>query len=287
MEFMPLSQEELRLFQNLIRSICGIEINDEKSYLIESRLSKILVDSKLSTFGELYESIKKSDNKKIIQKLIDAITTNETLWFRDKTPWLILEKLFLPRYISQLRSGEKKKIRIWSAAASTGQEAYSTAMCIHNYLAINFIKDITLDQFEIIATDISSLVLEIATRGRYDNISIMRGLSASLKQNYFQNSGSIWEIDREIKKSVDFMQFNLQDSFRPLGNFDVIFCRYVLIYFSEELKNSVISRMSDALHDDGVLFLGAYEMCDPMKVKFEFKLYEDSPYYVKLSGKEE
>ncbi len=281
-----LSELEFQLFKRFINEKCGIEISDDKAYLIESRLTKILVDSKLSSFGELYNHIRYSKDEKLIGKLIDAITTNETLWFRDKTPWKILEDLYIPKYIDLLRSGERNRIHIWSAATSTGQEAYSTAICIQNYLKTRFVKDITLKQFEIIGTDISSLVLQIAKKGRYDNISIKRGLDKTIRDRYFINQGSVWEIDDEIKQAVSFKQFNLQDSFLHLGKFDVIFCRYVLIYFSNELKFDVINRLFDSLLNDGILFLGAYEMCNYLNNCFTTKQLDNGTYYTKLIEKE-
>ena len=279
-----ISELELLLFQRIIKDKCGIAIGDDKAYLIESRLAKILADSKLSSFGELFCSVYNSKDEKVTQKLIDAITTNETFWFRDATPWKIIEDLYMPQYLDMLRSGKKDKIRIWSAAASTGQEAYSTAICIDRYLRDRFIKDIKLDQFEILGTDISYLVLEIAKKGRYDNISIMRGLDSSIKDKYFKQSGGAWEITDEIKQAVTFKQFNLQDAFVLFGNFDVIFCRYVLIYFSDDLKNDIINKMHGSLNDGGIVFIGAYEVYGGLSPRFESQLYEKGAYYVKTGA---
>ncbi len=281
-----LSELEFQLFQKLIMEKCGIEITEDKSYLIESRLSKILIDSKLISFGELYAHIQQSNNAALVGKLIDAITTNETLWFRDKTPWKILEELYMPKFCEQIRSGAKNKIRIWSAATSTGQEAYSTAICIDNYLKLRFIKDVTLEDFEIIGTDISKHVLEIAKRGKYDNIAIMRGLDPSIKSRYFTNVGNAWEISDEIKKAVSFREFNLQNSFYIFGKFDFIFCRYVLIYFSEALKSDIISRLYESLSPNGVLFFGAYELLGSMSTCFYKREYGNGIYYEKLVEKE-
>ena len=273
---------ELQLLQKFIKNKCGIEIGDDKAYLIESRLAKILADSGFSSFGELYCSVYDSNDEALTQKLIDAITTNETFWFRDKTPWKIIEDLYMPKYLEMLRSGEKDKVRIWSAAASTGQEAYSTAVCVDKYLRGRFIKDVKLDRFEILGTDISHFALEIAKKGRYDNISIMRGLDSSLKDKYFKKCGAAWEITDEIKQAVTFRQFNLQNKFISFENYDVVFCRYVLIYFSEELRGDIVNKMHGALNDDGILFVGSYEMFENLSLRFESKLYEDGAYYVKI-----
>ncbi len=277
---------EFRLFKSLIDEKCGIEIPDEKAYLIESRLTKILVDLKLNSFSELYNRIRNSNDEVLTTKLINAITTNETLWFRDQTPWKIIEELYLPKYIQQLRSGEKTKIRIWSAATSTGQEAYSTAMCIDNYLTTRGITDVSPSQFEIIGTDISGLVLEVARRGRYDNISIMRGLDKYYKNKYFKKEDNAWELTDEIKSMVNFTQYNLQNSFIFFGKFDIIFCRYVLIYFSKHLKDDIVNRLDLSLKNEGILFVGAYEIHEAMNQLFKMEHFENGTYYTKHLGKE-
>ncbi len=278
---MDLTDKEFSLFQQFIINKCGIEITQEKAYLIESRLTKILVDLGLTSFSELYVQIASLADETIISKVIDAITTNETLWFRDKTPWLILENMLLPKYIEMLRSRERTRIRIWSAATSTGQEAYSTAMCIHRYLETHGITDVKLHQFEILATDISSLVLNMAKQGKYDSISIMRGLDKQYLDTYFVQKERAWEVSDTIKQAVTFKQFNLQDSFDSLGNFDVIFCRYVLIYFSEELKRNVLSKLYNRLLSDGIMFLGAYEICSMYSQDFVSNSFENGTFYTK------
>ncbi len=254
-----LSQLEFQLFQKYINEKCGIEIPPEKAYLIESRLTKILVDLKLTSFGDLYNTIRNTSDDALISRIIDAITTNETQWFRDKTPWLILEDVFMPEFVRRIRGGER--IRIWSAATSTGQEAYSTAICIDNYIKRKGLTDISLRDFDIIGTDISKHVLEIAKRGRYDSISIMRGLPKEYKESYFASENNAWQLDENITSAVTFRHFNLQNSFISLGKFDLIFLRYVLIYFASSLKADIVTRLGDCLKDSGALFMGAYEIC--------------------------
>ncbi len=275
-----ITNNEFTLFKEYIKENCGIEIDESKSYLIETRLSKILADSGLNSFGELYiEMMAKTGEYE--EQIIDAITTNETLWFRDKTPWEIIESL-MPTYVEALQSGKKSKIRIWSAAASTGQEAYSTAICIADYLKRNNILSVTLKNFEIIATDISKSALKIGKNGRYDAISIMRGLNEDIKHKYFENEGRIWEIKDFIKEAVIFKKFNLQNSFFLLGKFDIIFCRYVMIYFCEEFKEELAQRLKDALLDDGILFLGAYELYREIKHHFTSQTKSNGAYYCKI-----
>ncbi|MFZ5644106.1 MAG: CheR family methyltransferase [Bacillota bacterium] len=254
-----LSNEEFRLMQRFICDSCGILITKDKSYLIESRLQKIIAESGSRNFLGLYNILKKN-NITLIQKVIDAITTNETHWFRDRTPWEFFEEALLPEYISQIRKGLRSEVRIWSTACSTGQEPYSVAMCIKKYINKRNIKDIDLGCFKILATDISQKALNAAIEGNYDNISVSRGLNEEYKNLFFIKKGNRWFIDEVIKKAVVFKYFNLISPFVPLGKFDVVFCRYVLIYFSEDYRKNIIERIVDTLVPDGILFLGNSEL---------------------------
>jgi chemotaxis protein methyltransferase CheR len=274
-----LTNNEFKLFREYIEETCGINISEDKSYLIEIRLSKILADSGLKSFEELFHSIIKNNNYLVTEKIIDAITTNETLWFRDKSPWDILEEQLMPKFIEELRSKKKNKIRIWSAASSTGQEAYSTAMCIDNYLLRNRITDINLNHFEILGTDISKNVLEIARNARYDPISVMRGLDIRYKNTYFHKNGTVWQLDEKIKNIVKFKNFNLQKSFLVLGDFDIVFCRYVLIYFSVKLRNDIFSRLVSSIRKDGTFFLGSSEIYSNIEEYFKLLRYNNGIYY--------
>ncbi|MZP29956.1 protein-glutamate O-methyltransferase CheR [Heliobacterium undosum] len=269
-----------RLMQQYIERECGIHLDDDKAYLIEGRLGKLLAESGARDFEEFYHLLYKSRDRRMAEKVIDAITTNETMWFRDKTPWRILEDLLLPRFVEELRAGKRLRIRIWSAAASTGQEAYSTAMCIDRYLKDKAVAGISLDRFEIIATDISPAVLQVARSGKYDSISILRGLEAAYKDRYFQKEGRVWSIDERIRKAVRFERFNLQDPYHLLGSFDVIFCRYVAIYFSEMLKRDVFTRMAGQMNPGGVLFLGGSEIFTEYGERFQRKDHQGGIYYL-------
>ena len=203
------------------------------------------------------------------------------MWFRDAVLWKGFEREILPGLVTQLISGEKVKVRIWSAATSTGQEAYSIAMCIDNYLKRNKITSIDLSRFDIVATDISTRVLEIAESGRYDRISMTRGITEHYKAAYFRSNGSVWDLDENIKSAVQFNKFNLKDSYTGFGKFDVIFCRYVLIYFPEKLKIDIIARMYDSLAVGGVFFTGNYVLYDMLRKMFDVKNYENLTYYSK------
>ncbi len=246
--------------KKLIEQKCGILIDEEKAYLIESRLSGLLAESGLMSFEEFFEKISFKNDPEMIERMIDAMTTNETMWFRDRTPWLILERFLLPLYIETLRQGVKSKIRIWSAGCSTGQEPYSIAMYINRFLSCNNIKDISISQFEILATDISRSALDIAEMGRYDNISVMRGLTEEYRDLYFTGSNRLWVINDSIRNAVKFRRFNLQNDFALLGDFDLVFCRYTMIYFSDTFKKEVLYKIHKSLIKNGILIIGSSEL---------------------------
>ena len=199
-----ISESEFLLFKNYIAENSGILISPEKSYLIETRLSKFMLDAGADSFAEFYDYIVSNSDPSMLQKIINAITINETQWFRNDAPWKVIEERLLPGFVGELASGKKTRVRIWCAAVSTGQEIYSTVMCIDNYLNENRISGVDLSKFEFFATDISSDALEIAKKGRYDKISIMRGLNDWYKERYFTENGSAWDIDSKIRDSVRF-----------------------------------------------------------------------------------
>jgi len=275
------NEKEFSLLSNYVVKNSGIVIPAEKAYIFETRLSKFLVDAGVNTFEELYDYIINKNDPLFHQKIINSITTNETKWFRDETPWKVLEEKLLPGLVDDLVSGRKTRIRIWSAAASTGQEIYSTVMCVDNYLKKNNVKDISLKDFDFFATDISSNVLEIAKKGRYDRISITRGLDEQYKAKYFSNTDSVWVLDPEICKAVKFEHFNLKDNYQIFGSFDIIFCRYVLIYFSDTLKKEIVAKIYDSLREKGVLFTGNYALYDLFKNNFDADFYGNLSYYIK------
>ena len=285
MEFTSLrcsvNEHEFKLFRDYILQESGIIIPPEKAYLIETRLTKLMLDAGVESFGKFYDYIISGKDPHVSEKIINAITINETLWFRDKSPWKVLEESILPGLVDDLASTRRIRARIWSAAVSTGQEVYSTAMHIDDYLSKNRAKGVDLKRFEFIATDISGSALNIAKQGRYDKISIKRGLNDYYRDKYFCNNGSVWEIDPEISNAVKFERFNLQDDYSKFGLFDVIFCRYVLIYFSDELRKEILIKLRDSLKNGGVLFIGNYVLYDLLKEDFEVKHYGNLTYYIK------
>jgi len=279
-----INEREFILFRDYIAQESGIVISPEKAYLIETRLSKLMLDAGAESFGEYYEYIVSSKDPGVSDKIINAITVNETMWFRDAALWKALEEEILPNLVEDLVTGRKRRARIWCAAVSTGQEVYSAAMSVDEYLIKNKVNGISLESFEFFATDISGRVLDIAKNGRYDKISMTRGINEYYKSKYFTNTGSVWDIDPKIKNAVRFERFNLQKNYGRFGQFDVIFCRYVLIYFSNEMKQETIKKMRGSLTDNGVFFTGNYVFYDLFKDGFESKYYENITYYQKKRG---
>lgn len=252
-----IDNNEFQLLRNFIEKNCGIHIIQEKMYLVETRLTTLMVESGCNTFIELYQKAVADKNNVLRDKIIDAMTTNETYWFRDVVPFKIFEEAIMKEYAEEIRSGKRSKIRIWSAACSTGQEPYSLSMTILEL--IRKTPYLRPENFEITASDISPTVLFLAKSGRYDNIAISRGLPEELKKRYFQPNGKVWILSEEVKKLVTLKKFNLQENYSVFGKIDIIFCRNVLIYFSDEFKRDILKRMSALLKPDGYLLLGSSE----------------------------
>jgi chemotaxis protein methyltransferase CheR len=249
MHISPQEYEEFRIF---LQDACGIVLGDNKHYLVTSRLTRLMQEFGLITFGDLMRRLK-VDRSTLREKIIDAMTTNETLWFRDNYPFEILRQIILPE-ISRQRPIQ---LRIWSAASSSGQEAYSISITIQEYL--NQRPGSLPANCQIIGTDISTSMLRQATAGIYDSLALARGISEERRQKYFIQQNEQWEIKPEIKRRAIFRELNLAQSYASLGKFDIIFCRNVLIYFSSELKTDILERMAKSLNPNGYLFLGGSE----------------------------
>lgn len=274
-----ITENEFKLFSKFIEDNCGIEISHEKAYLIETRLSSLLHEFNLNSFEELFHTIRNISNKSIIEKIINQITTNETSWFRDKTPWKIIENHLFDGIINKIKKNQK--VRIWSAAASSGQEIYSTVMSIYTLIEKLKLPISLINNFEFLATDISTSILNMAKQAKYDPITIMRGLPVELKQKFFIKENSSFILSDKIKNLVTFKQFNLQNSFLTLGHFDIIFCRYVMIYFSDSLKFEILRKLNNSLSGNiSSLFIGSSEIHPNIENYFE-KIYSEGGIYYK------
>ena len=272
-----ISGTEFKLLRDYIEERCGIALGEEKAYLIETRLTKLMALSGCDDFTQFHRLIKNSNDAALHDKIIDAMTTNETLWFRDTHPFTILREKLLPELVKELRAGKKQKVRIWSAASSTGQEAYSIAMTIQEFCRVT--PGIRPEQFEIVGTDISSSALFLAKNARYDAIAIKRGLSDELRDRYFHSDGRVWVVNDNVKNMATFQKFNLQDSPAALGRFDIIFLRYVAIYFSMSFKQSLFKNLARAANRPGYMIIGAVESLRGVSEEFEMKTHAGGYYY--------
>jgi len=273
-----ITDAEFQLLRGYIEQQCGIALGDEKAYLVETRLTKLMAMSGCENFHEFYKLANSGTNVALKDKIIDAMTTNETLWFRDMHPFVVLREKMLPGFVEDLKSGKRNKVRIWSAAASTGQEAYSIAITIAEFCKTT--PGISPDQFEIIGSDISASALFLANAGRYHTLAMSRGLDETIRDRYFKKDGSVWEIDETIRKMATFKKFNLQDSPTLLGKFDIIFLRYVAIYFSDDFKRNLYLGLASALSETGYFVVGAVESLRGVSDDFKLNSHAGGYYYV-------
>ncbi|OBS09785.1 CheR family methyltransferase [Acidihalobacter prosperus] len=245
-----LGQAEYDTFRKFLSDACGIVLGDNKHYLVVSRLNRMAREAGLPSISALLARL--PHDRELARQAVEAMTTNETSWFRDQHPYNSLRDQILPELA---RKGSP--IRIWSAACSSGQEPYSLSMTVDESLRTH--PGLPLSNVQIIATDVSKQILDEAKVGSYDSFSMMRGLTDDQRQRYFVNKGERWEIAPKVRARVSFREYNLMQSYATLGRFDVIFCRNVLIYFSATAKEDILRRLGQALNPGGYLFLGAAE----------------------------
>lgn len=234
----------------LVKERSGLVLTPEKAYLIESRLAPIARAEGMGGVEDVVQALRLQRGA-LSDKVVDAMTTNETFFYRDKTPFETLEQVVLPDLVARKRG---QPIKIWCAAASTGQEPYTIAMVCD---AMG--HKLGGSRVEIVATDISERCLEKARAGIYSQFEVQRGLPVQMLLKHFKKSGENWQISEQIRGAVRYRAMNLLDDFRALGSFDVIFCRNVLIYFDVPTKKRVLERMASQVTSPGFLLLGAAE----------------------------
>ncbi|MCR8921402.1 protein-glutamate O-methyltransferase CheR [Dasania sp. GY-MA-18] len=248
------SSVDYQNFRKFLEKACGILLGENKQYLVASRLSKIMASHKIACLSELIEKMSMANHRALKEAVIDAMTTNETLWFRDTHPFEVFKNTILPACIAR---GESN-IRIWSAACSSGQEPYSLSMVYDEYLLAN--RSLKLPPLSIVATDLSKTMIEACRAAEYDGLSLGRGLSNQRLRQFFEPTESErWRVKPQARDRVRFQLLNLMDSFVSLGKFDAVFCRNVLIYFSLDLKKDILRRIHATLKPGGYLVLGASE----------------------------
>ena len=250
--------EEFQVLSQLIRSISGITLDTSKAYLIESRLGGLLAETNSATYRDLYFKAKADPTKALQRRIIDHITTGETSFFRDGAPFEMLRHKILPELIDRQNraSGGRGpvKIRIWSAACSTGQEVYTIAILLKELLG-----DMSNYSIRLLGTDLSDKAVAAASKGEYGKLEIERGMPADKLARYFLPTPTGWKIKDEIRALATFKTTNLMEDMNALGRFDIVFCRNVAIYFSEVDRISVFRRIGRLLDPDGCLIIGSTE----------------------------
>lgn len=255
-----LSAANYKFLQQEIHRQSGIVLDEDKHYLFESRLMPVARAAGLLTLDDLCNRLRAKMPPGLSQQVMEALTTNETLFFRDMAPFEALKTRLLPDLMGSLPA--RQKLNIWSAAASSGQEAYSIAMLLRE-LAF------TGRETYILGTDISEQILDCARAAKYVQFEVNRGLPAAYLVKYFIREGIDWRLKDEIRSMVEFRRFDLRQSVAELGRFQIIFCRNVLIYFDLETKNKILQQLMLALEPGGYLFLGGAESLLQVQDKFE------------------
>ena len=271
-----MTPEDFDYLRKLLRERSGLMLAAEKQYLAESRLLPVARRNGMSTIDELVDRLKSNAPVPLTTQVVEAMTTNETFFFRDKLPFDHFRDTIMPALIAA--RAREKRIRIWCTAASTGQEPYSLAMLLKGMGAA-----LAGYRIDILATDLSSAVLEKAKAGIYTQFEVQRGLPVQLLVKYFEQVGETWQLAPELRAMVQFRSLNLLNDFSTLGTFDVAFCRNVLIYFDQSTKTAVLGRIARQMHDDGFLVLGAAETVIGLTETFK-PLADKRGLYVPTAG---
>lgn len=260
---MSMTPDDFTFYKKFLYEKSGLALNEEKVYLLVSRLTPISNKWKFTSLDLLTKALKTAPDPKLVAEVVDAMTTNETLFFRDDRPFKYFKTNLIPEVLKSRIA--KKSLRIWSAASSTGQEPYSIAMTL-----LESIPAPDTWKIEIIGTDISDRALTQARKGEFNQFEVQRGLPIQMTMKYFKQDGAVWKINDKIRNMVRFENFNLLDPMDKFGTFDIIFCRNVLIYFDEQTKKKILQNMVKRLPPDGYIFLGGSEtaigMCPELKI---------------------
>ncbi len=272
-----ITAEEFGLLAKYIHSICGVALDSTKTYLIETRLKSMMQQYSCASYMDLYNKVKADRSGNMEKEVVNAITTNETLFFRDASPFELFKHKILPDLIdarSKANPGRPVPIRIWSAACSTGQEVYSIAIALREALG-----NLNNFQISILGTDISDEAVTRASYGKYNKFEIERGLPAQTLNRYFTLMGDGWKIKDEIRAMAVFKKFNLMKPFTGMGRFDVVFCRNVAIYFTPMDKKLVFEKIAGVLEPDGSLVIGSTESLTGVTEAFEPRRYMRAIFY--------
>lgn len=271
-----LNEQEFLAFKELIYNWTGIHLEHDKKYLIETRCSHILKDYQCASYQELFRKISQTQDQKLINEFVNAMTTRETLFFRDASPFQSLQHKVFPDFFDRItKNNLPKRLKIWSAACSSGQEAYSIAILLHELL-----PDISRWNIQIVGTDISDAAIKDASYGKYNAFAIQRGMSREYLDKYFVREDNLWKVKDEVRFLTTFKKMNLLEpdiSFR--GPFDIIFCRNVAIYFKMEDKKKLFQYIQKQLDPKGYLYVGSSESLMQIAPQFKTQRHMNSYYY--------
>lgn len=254
--------DDFELLSRTVRDRSGLVLTADKSYLLESRLLPVARKFGLGDLDGIVAKLRSGPGQDLLRAVTEAMTTNETLFFRDTKPFDQLKRVVLPKLIEA--RGSKRSVRIWCAACSSGQEPYSIAMILEEEGA-----KLAGWRFEILATDLSGEMVERAKAGLFSQFEVQRGLPIQLLMKYFKQQEDRWQISDRLRQMVTFRELNLLQDFRSLGQFDIVFCRNVLIYFDQPTKTVILERVHACLPEDGTLYLGGAETVLGITDKFE------------------
>ncbi|MFW1676702.1 CheR family methyltransferase [Pontibacter sp. JAM-7] len=258
-----IAADDFREFRQFLEEHSGILLTDNKQYLVQSRLRELARANQCADLKTLLSMLRRPGSMRLREQIVEAMTTHETLWFRDTHPFTLLQNKLVPELVEQRPT---QPLRIWSAACATGQEPYSISMIMEECRRSGRQR---MPSVEIVATDISTQILETAKRGEYEMLALGRGLTAEQRERFFdQTVNGSWQVKTKLRQAVRFQQLNLLGAYTSLGKFDVIFCRNVLIYFSSERKLEILRKLHGSLRPGGYLFLGASEFLPAMDDKY-------------------
>lgn len=257
-----MNSSDFEFLSSLLYKESGLVLTPDKGYLLETRLQPVARSHGLNSIEQIVSTLRSRRDERLVNSITDAMTTNESLFFRDRTPFEQFKTVVLPTLMETRAT--KKHIRVWSAACSSGQEPYSLSMILDEMGA-----KLAGWRIEIVATDISNEMIARARSGVYSQFEVQRGLPVQLLVKYFQQDGDRWQLNEKIRRMVSFKEFNLLQDPRMLGTFDVVFCRNVLIYFDQDTKRKVLDGVSRQMAPDGYLYLGGAETVISITDKFQ------------------
>lgn len=269
--------QDFEFFSQLLKERSGLVLTKEKAYLLESRLMPVAAKWKLPGFDALARAARARAEEPLLRDVVEAMTTNESFFFRDTRPFEQFRTIVLPRLL-QARAGTRS-LRIWSAACSSGQEPYSLAMVLAEEA-----KRLAGWRIEILATDLSNAILRRAKDGFYTQFEVQRGLPIGMLLKYFEQVGDRWRVAQAIRDVVTYRPFNLLQDPAPFGRFDVVFCRNVLIYFSTATKTRVLEAIARQMPSDGTLFLGGAETIMGISDRFQLMAGQRGMYEPASAG---